>query len=145
MRSHVISIILYACALRTLAAELEKSTHALERCYRILLNISYKDHVTNEDVRRKIQAAVGIFNKLLTLVKRCCHISRSSVLAKTLLQDTVKRKRRIDKRKGVNTILRGGLRWTLAAEDITRWKRILVKSSVVPQRPRKVMESTRLD
>ena len=24
------------------------------RCYRRLLNISYKDHVTNEEVRRKI-------------------------------------------------------------------------------------------
>ena len=29
------------------------------RCYRRLLNISYKDHVTNEEVRRKIQAAIG--------------------------------------------------------------------------------------
>ena len=28
---------------------------------------------------------------------------------------------------------------TRAAEDRTRWKRVVVKSSVVPQRPRKVM------
>ena len=29
------------------------------RCYRRLLNISYKDHITNEEVRRKIQTALG--------------------------------------------------------------------------------------
>ena len=42
----------------TLAAELEKKMQAFEmRCYRGLLNISYKDHATNEEVRRKIRAA----------------------------------------------------------------------------------------
>ena len=57
MRSLVISIFLYACESRTLTAELEKRTQAFEmRCYRRLLNVSYKDHVTNEEVRRKIQA-----------------------------------------------------------------------------------------
>ena len=60
MRSLVISIFLYACESWTLTAELEKRTQAFEmRCYRRLLNISYKDHVTNEEVRRKIQAAIG--------------------------------------------------------------------------------------
>ena len=59
MRSLVISIFLYACESWTLTAELEKRTQAFEmRCYRRLLNISYKDHVTNEEVRRKIQAAI---------------------------------------------------------------------------------------
>ena len=60
MRSLVISIFLYACESWTLTAELEKRTQAFEMgCYRRLLNISYKDHVTNEEVRRKIQAAIG--------------------------------------------------------------------------------------
>ena len=60
MRSLVISIFLYACESWTLTADLEKRTQAFEmRCYRRLLNISYKDHVTNEEVRRKIQAAIG--------------------------------------------------------------------------------------
>ena len=60
IRSLVISIFLDACESWTLTAELEKRTQAFEmRCYRRLLNISYKDHVTNEDVRRKIQAAIG--------------------------------------------------------------------------------------
>ena len=40
------------------------------RCYRRFLNISYKDHVTNEDVRNRIQNAVGVHNDLLTMVKK---------------------------------------------------------------------------
>ena len=52
MRSLVISIFLYACESWTLTAELEKRTQAFEmRCYRRLLNISCKDHFTNEEVR----------------------------------------------------------------------------------------------
>ena len=35
------------------------------RCYRRLLNISYKDYVTNEEDRRKIQAAIGEYDELL--------------------------------------------------------------------------------
>ena len=88
MRSLVISIFLYACESWTLTAELEKRTQAFEmRCYRRLLNISYKDHVTNEEVRRKIQAAIGEYDELLTLVKKrklrwFGHVSRSSGLAR---------------------------------------------------------------
>ena len=100
MRSLVISIFLYACESWTLTAELEKRTQAFEmRCYRRLLNISYKDHVTNEEVRRKIQGAIGEYDELLTLVKKrklrwFGHVSRSSGLAKTILQGTVKGKRK---------------------------------------------------
>ena len=55
----------------TLTAALEKRTQAFEmRCYRMLLNILYKDHVTNEEARRKIQAATGEYEELLTLVKK---------------------------------------------------------------------------
>ena len=58
MRSFVISIFLYACESWTLTAELENRTQAFEmRCYRRLLNISYKDHVTNEDVSQKDQSS----------------------------------------------------------------------------------------
>ena len=83
MRSLVISIFLYACESLTLTAELDKRTQAFEiRCYRNrrLLNISYKDHVTSEDVRRKIQAAIGEYDELMTLIKKrklrgFCHVS----------------------------------------------------------------------
>ena len=101
MCSLVISIFLYACESCTLTADLGKRTRAFEmRCYRRLLNISYKDHVTNKEVRRKIQAAIGEYDELLTLVKKrklswFGHVSsRSSGLAKTIMQGTVKGKRK---------------------------------------------------
>ena len=64
------------------------------RCYLKILRISYKDHVTNEEVRAKIQQAIGPHEDLLTIVKRrklqwYGHVSRSSGLAKTILQGTV--------------------------------------------------------
>ena len=105
MRSPVISIFLYACESWTLTAELEKRTQAFEmRCYQRLLNISYKDHVTNEEVCGKIQTAIGEYDKLLTLVKKrklrwFGHVSRSSGLAKTILQGTVKGKRKRGRQK----------------------------------------------
>ena len=40
------------------------------RCYRQILRISYKDHVTNEEVRAKIQQAIGAHEDLLIMVKR---------------------------------------------------------------------------
>ena len=53
-----------------MTAEIEKRIQALEmRCYRRLLNISYKDHVTNEEVRNRIQNAIGVHDDLLTMVK----------------------------------------------------------------------------
>ena len=40
------------------------------RRYRKTLHISYKDHVTNEEVRAKIQQTIGPHEDLLTIVKR---------------------------------------------------------------------------
>ena len=70
MRSLVKSIFLYACELWTLTAELQRRTRAMEmRCYRKILRISYKDHVTHEEVRAKIQLAIGPHENLLTIVE----------------------------------------------------------------------------
>ena len=97
MCSFVISIFLKACESWTLTAELENRMQAFEmRCYRKLLNSSYKDYVTNEEVRRKIQAAIGEYGELLTLVKKrklrwFGHVSRSSGLAKIILQSKNKK------------------------------------------------------
>ena len=60
------------------------------RYYRKILSISYKDHVTNEEVRAKIQQAIRPHEDLLTIVRRRRHVSRSSGLAETILQGTVK-------------------------------------------------------
>ena len=67
--------------------------------YRKILHISYKDHVTNQEVCAKIQQAIGPHEDLLTIVKRrklqwYGHVSRSSGLAKTILKGTVKGGRR---------------------------------------------------
>ena len=40
------------------------------RCYRKIPHISYKAHITNEEVRAKIQQANGPHEDLLTIVKR---------------------------------------------------------------------------
>ena len=69
------------------------------RCYRKILCISYKDRVTKEEVRAKIQQAIGLHEDLLTIEKRrklhwYNHVSRSSGLAKTILRCTVKGGRR---------------------------------------------------
>ena len=66
------------------------------RCYRRIPGISYKDRVTNEEVRAKIQPTIGPREDHLTIVKRrrlqwCGLVSRSSGLAKTILQGTAKR------------------------------------------------------
>ena len=67
MRSLVISIFLYACELTTFNNS--KECRPL-RCYQTLLNISYKDHVTNEEVYKWIQAAIREYDELTTLVKK---------------------------------------------------------------------------
>ena len=91
MRSLVTSIFLYACESWTLTAEIQRRIQAMEtRCYRKMLHISYKDHITNEEVRAKIRQALGPHEDLLTIVKRLKlrwygYVSRSSGLAKTVL------------------------------------------------------------
>ena len=104
MRTLILSTFLYACESWTLTAEIKRRIQALEmRCYRRLLNISYKDHVTNEEVCNRIQNAIGVHDDL-TIVKKRKHrwygqISRSSGMAKTILQGTVKGARRRGRQK----------------------------------------------
>ena len=100
---------------------------------------SYKDHVTNEEVRREIQAAIGEYDEILTLVKKrklkwFGHVSRSSGLVKTILQGTVKgkRKRGRQKKRWEDNIKEWtGMDFassTRAAENRSRWKGIVANS-----------------
>ena len=145
MRSLVTSIFLYACESRTLTAELQRRIQAMEmKCYLRTLHISYKDHVTNEEVRAKIHQAIRPHEDL-TIAKRrklqCYgHVSRSSGLAKTILRGTVKgggrqgRQRRWDDNVRELT----GLEFAKsqrAVKNREKWRKLAVKSSVVPQRP----------
>ena len=73
MRSLVNSIFLYVCESWTLAAGLENRTQAFEMsCYRRVLNISYKDHVS-----------IGVYDEMTPVKKRKLrwfgHVSRLSM------------------------------------------------------------------
>ena len=136
MRTLILSTFLYACESWTLTAEIERRVQALEmRCYRRLQNFSYNDHVTNEEVRNRIQNAVRVHDDLLTMVKKrklrwYGHISRSSGMAKTILQGTVKGARRRGRQKRWEDNIK---EWTgmgfgdflRAAEDREGWKVLL--------------------
>ena len=95
MRSLAMSIFLYACKTWAITADIERRIHALEmRCFCKLLSISYRDHITNEEVKARIGNAMRPYEDLLTSVKRrklkwYGHVTRSSGLAKTVLQGTV--------------------------------------------------------
>ena len=151
MRSLVTSIFLYACESWTLTVELQKRIQAMEmRCYRTVLLISYNDHVTNEDIRAKIQQAIEPHEDLLIIVKRrklqwYSHVTRSG-LAKTILQGTVKGKRRQDRRKKRwedNIREWTGLEFAnsqRAVENRERQRKLVAKSSVVIQRPSRLRD-----
>ena len=151
MCSLVTPIFLYACESWTLTAELQRRIQAVEmRCYRKILRISYKDHVTKEEVRAKIQQAIGPHEDL-TIVKRrklqwYGHVSRSPGLGKTILQGTVKggrrqgrqRKRWEDNIKELTGLEFG--KFQGAVENRGKWRKLVAKSSVVPQRPSRLRD-----
>ena len=94
-----------------------------------------------------MQAAIGEYDELLTLVKKRTlrwfgHVSMSSGLAKIIIQGTLKGNRKRGRQK---TMWEGNIKeWTgmdfaRAAENRTRWKGIVASSSVVPRRPSKVV------
>ena len=147
MRTLILYIFLYACESWTLTAEIERRIQALEmRCYRRFLNISHKDHMTNEEVRNRIQNATVVHDDLLTMAQKrklrwYGHISISSGMAQTILQGTMKgARRRGRQKKRWEDNIKG---WTgmgfgdslRAAEDREGWKGIVATSSVVPRRP----------
>ena len=116
------------------------------RCYHKILHLSY-----NEEVRAKIQQATGPHEDLLTIVKRrklqwYGHVSRSSGLAKTILQGTEKGGRRQGgqrKRWEDNIKEWTGLEFgksQRAVENRVKWKKVVAKSSVVPKRPSRLRD-----
>ena len=131
--------------------EISAENTKLMRCFRKILRISHKDHVTNEAVRNKIKQAIGPYDDLLTTVKKrklkwYGHVSRSSGLAKTLLQGTVREgwgRRGRQKQKWEDNIKE----WTgmefadsqRAVENRETWRELVRKSSMVPQRSLRVI------
>ena len=134
MRTLSLSPFLYACESWTLTVEIERRIQALEmRCYRRLLNISYRDHVTNEEVCNRIQNPIGVHDDLLTMVKKrklrwYSQISRSSGMAKTILQGTVKGARRRGRQK---------TRWE---DNIKEWTGMVFGDSLKAAEDREMVE-----
>ena len=106
---------------------------------------------TRKSAPSKIQQAIGPHEDLLTIVKRQklqwnCHVSRSSGLANTILQGTVKggrRQGRQRKRWEDNIREWTGLEFAKskrAVENRGKWRKLVVKSSVVPQRPSRLRD-----
>ena len=70
MRSHLIYLPLCLWELDLVSRTRKKEPSLAVRCYRRLPNISYKDHVTNQEVRSRVQDTVGVYGDLLTMVKK---------------------------------------------------------------------------
>ena len=146
MRSLAMSIFLHACETWTITADIERRIQALEmRCFCKLLGMLYRDHITNEEVKARIENVIGSYEDLLATVKRCKlkwygHVTRSSGLAKTIVQRTVqggRRRGRQRKRWEGNIKEWTGLEWNIMlrkAENREEWRKLVVKSTVVPQR-----------
>ena len=104
MRSLVANYI--PCETWTLNKEIERRIESFEmRCFRRLLGITYKDRITNIEVRSRIQQAIGPFEDLLTIVRKRIlrwfgHVLRGGGLANTILQGTVPGKRGRGRPKG---------------------------------------------
>ena len=117
--------------------------------YRKILLISYKDHVTNEEVRTNIQQAIGPNDDLLTIVKRRklqCIVKSPVHQVKTILQGKVKGRRK--RGRQWNRWEDDIGEWTdlefsksqRAVENREKWRKLVVKSSVVPQRPSRLRD-----
>ena len=143
------SIFLYACEYWTLTADTERRIQAMEmRCLRKLLGITYRVHISNEELRNRTRQAIGPQEDILTTVKRrklkwYGHIKRSSGLAKTILQGTVQEERRRSREKKrwednipewTGMTLSAALRKTERREE---WRQLVARSSVAPQRSTK--------
>ena len=141
MCSLVTSIFLYACESWTLIAQLQRRMQAMEmRCYRKILHISYIPQNTMHLLQRlcyqrgsPCQDPAG--NQT---TGRPPDVFCSSHLVKTILQGTVKggkRQGRQKKRWEDNLREWTGLEFTKshrAVEDREKWRKLFVKSSVVP-------------
>ena len=151
MRSLVTSIFLYACESWTLTAELQRRIQAMKmRCYRKILHISYKDHVTNEEVCAKIQQATGphedltIVKRLKTAVVWSCvpfirsgqsHLARHSEGGKKTrrTKEEVGRQHQGMDRPGVWQVPEG-------SGEQGKWRKLVAKSTVVPRRPSRLRD-----
>ena len=124
-------------------------------CICKILGISYRDHISNKEVKTRIDNAIGPYEDLLTSVKRrklrwYRHVTQSSGLAKTVLQGTIQGGRqRGRQRKWWEDNVRVDWPWnsmdiTLQkAENRKEWRMLVVKSPVVLQQSARLWDRWR--
>ena len=144
MCSLAMSIFLYACEAWAITANIERRIQALEmRCFRKPLGISYRDHIINEEVKDRIGNAIEPYEDLQTAVKRrklkwYGQVTRSSGLAKTILEGAVqggRRRGRQRKRWKDNIKEWTGLEWNSIlreAENREEWRKLVVNLQWCP-------------
>ncbi|KAK2178203.1 hypothetical protein NP493_554g00028 [Ridgeia piscesae] len=131
------SIFLYACESWTVTADTERRIQAMEmRCLRKLLGITYGDHMSNEEVRNRTRQAIEPHEDLLTTVKRrklkwYGHVTRFTVLTKTILQGHSARREKMRKteKEWTGMTLGAAMR---KAERREEWKELVARSSLAP-------------
>ena len=111
------------------------------------LGISYTEHVTNDEVCRRIEEQIGPFVDLLTAVKRrklrwYGHMTRLNRLPKAVQQGTVQRgrSRGEQQKQWVDNIeewvsLTFAKSQTIATQDCDTWKKIVYSIYSMPIRP----------
>ena len=117
--------------------EVEQNIQTTEMSFfRRLLGITYRYRITNTEVKEKIERNTGPYERLLTAVKKrklkCFgHVSRTSGLAKTVLQGIVQGRRRRGgqrKRWGDNIVEWSGLRLNdifRETDDRHAWRKLV--------------------
>ena len=109
------------------------------------VGITYRDHITDEEDRNRTRQAIGPHEDLMTTVKQrklkwYGHITRSSGLAKTIMQGTVQggRRRSRQKKRWEDNIPEWiGLTLGAATRNAERreeWRELVARTFVVPQR-----------
>ena len=98
------------------------------RCFRKLLAISYRNHRSSEEVKVRIANTIGPYEDLNSVKTRKLkwhgHVTRSSGLAKTILQETVQG----GKRRG-----RQRIRWE---DNIKEWTQLALNGISYYGKPR---------
>ena len=141
-------MLLYGCESWSLTSATEKRINSMEmKCYRRLLNISYRDHVTNDSVKQKITDVIGPHMDLISIVKNrkmrwFGHVTRSKSLglANTITHGSIEGARKPGRPK--KNWLQNIKDWTgksltsavSDARDRKEWRRSVTSTNAVPRR-----------
>ena len=84
------------------------------QCLRRLLNISYRDRITNIEIRNRITKEIGPHSELLSMVitkklRWFGHVIRSNSMSKTILQGSI---------EGIRRLVRPKMQWQ---DNIVKW------------------------